>query len=90
MRIVRSPFPNKKWRAIFQDGTHTDFGDSNYQDYTQHHSIERRRLYRIRHEKDLETHNPKAKGYLSYYILWGNSTSLQENIKEYKKRFGDL
>ena len=26
-------------------------------------------------------------GYLSFYILWGDSTSRQQNIKAYKKRF---
>ena len=27
------------------------------------------------------------KGYLSYYILWGDSKSIRENIKKYKTRF---
>jgi len=26
-------------------------------------------------------------GYLSWYLLWGDSTSLQQNIKDYKKKF---
>jgi len=27
-------------------------------------------------------------GYLSYYLLWGDSTDLQTNVRAYRKRFG--
>jgi Family of unknown function (DUF5754) len=90
MRLVKSPLPQKKWRAIFQDGTHTDFGDSTMQDYTQHHDTQRRANYKSRHSKDLETGDPRRAGFLSYYLLWGQSTSLQENLRHYKQRFGNL
>lgn len=90
MHIVPSPLPTKKWRAEFKDGTHTDFGDPKYLDYTEHHDPDRRQRYRTRHHKDLETDDPKKAGYLSYYILWGNSTSISKNLLEYKKRFGNL
>ena len=46
----------------------------------------RRDLYRNRHEKDLKG-DPMRAGYLSYYILWGESTSLQANIRAFKKKF---
>jgi hypothetical protein len=90
MRLEHSPLKTKKWRAVFRDGTHTDFGDPNYEDYTQHHDAERRRRYKMRHEKDLDTRNPKAAGFLSYFLLWGDSTSLDANLKSYKRKFGDL
>lgn len=89
MKVIRSPNREKKWRAIFQDGTHTDFGDPMYEDYTQHGDEERRRLYQQRHKKDLETGDPRRAGFLSYFILWGPSTSIQENIRAYNRRFGD-
>ena len=47
---------------------------------------ERRRLYRQRHEKDLKG-DPTRAGYLSYYILWGESTSMAANTAAYKRRF---
>ena len=87
VKIVKSPIASKKLCAIFDDGTHTDFGDSSAQDYTQHHDVERRRLYRLRHKKDLLTHDPKRAGYLSYYVLWGDSTSLAANVAKYKAMF---
>lgn len=88
VRVVASPLKTKKYRAEFDDGTHTDFGAAGMSDYTQHHDKERRERYRARHKKDLDTKDPKRAGYLSYYILWGDSTSLTANIADYRRRFG--
>jgi hypothetical protein len=48
---------------------------------------EQRTRYRKRHKKDLTTNDPTRAGYLSYYILWGESRSIRKNIKSYKNRF---
>jgi len=56
-------------------------------DYTISKDKERRKRYRARHKRDLKTKDFTRAGYLSYYILWGDSTSLDKNIKDYKKRF---
>jgi hypothetical protein len=77
-----------KWIAHFKDGRQTRFGAAGYEDYTQHNDKLRRASYRKRHAKDLETKDPYKAGYLSYYILWGDSTSIKENVKDYNKRFG--
>lgn len=90
IKIEESPIDGKKWRAVFRDREkmkYTDFGASGYEDYTQHHDKERRRLYRERHAKDLTTDDPTRAGFLSYYILWGDSTDIRRNISSYKKRF---
>lgn len=90
VEIIESPISSKKWRAVFNvDGKlrHTDFGLRDANDYTLSHDTERRRLYRLRHEKDLATGDPTRAGFLSYYILWGDSTSMAVNVKEYKKKF---
>ena len=63
------------------------FGAKGYTDYLLSKDKERRDRYRKRHAKDLKTGDPTRAGYLSYYLLWGDSTSLQQNIKSYKKRF---
>jgi hypothetical protein len=92
LRVVPSHIAAKKFDAIFETSegkTKTvPFGSSPYQDFTQHKNLERRDRYRTRHAKDLKTNDPTKPGYLSYYILWGDSTSLNENIRTYKKRFG--
>tara|TARA_R110000824_G_scaffold221932_2_gene409077 strand:- start:327 stop:617 length:291 start_codon:yes stop_codon:yes gene_type:complete len=89
--IKKSNKPGKKLMAIFtRDNGRTKtthFGASGMDDYTLTKDKERRRLYRQRHKKDLSTKDPTRAGYLSYYILWGESTSRQENIKKYKSRF---
>jgi hypothetical protein len=63
------------------------FGASGMDDYTISKDKEQRERYRTRHKKDLESNDPTRAGYLSYYILWGDSTSRQANIASYKKRF---
>lgn len=87
VEVVKSPNPEKKWRAKFDDGTHTDFGARGMTDYTLSKDKLRRARYRARHAKDLTTRDPKRAGFLSYYILWGDSTSLQENVRAYRRRF---
>ena len=92
MIIEKGTAKNKKWKAIFYDDEGkkirtSQFGDSRYQDYTQHKDKERRSKYRERHKKDLASGDYTKPGYLSFYILWGDSTSLKTNISNYKKRF---
>ena len=89
LHIIKSPKPEKKWRAVFdKDGriVHTDFGAAGMQDYTQSKDPERARLYRIRHRKDLETNDPRRAGFLSWYILWA-SPNFHQNITAYKNKF---
>jgi len=46
-----------------------------------------RAAYRARHKKDLDTKDFTRPGYLSYFILWGESKSIKKNIELYKKKF---
>lgn len=91
LRVEKSPKSEKKYRAIFElengKTKHTDFGDSSATDYLLSKDKERRERYRDRHRKDLETNDYTRAGYLSYYLLWGDYTSLRSNIEAYKKRF---
>ena len=90
LNITTSDKSEKKYKAIFTkpDGkTKTiHFGAKGYEDYTQHHNKDRRVLYRKRHEKDLKG-DPMRAGYLSFYILWGNSINIQNNIRSFKNKF---
>ena len=88
--IVASNSKTKKYTATFMvNGKEkkTSFGAKGYDDYTIKKDKEQRDRYRKRHAKDLKTGDPMRAGYLSYYLLWGDSTSLKQNIKSYKKRF---
>lgn len=86
LRIEKAQHPHK-YMAVFDDGTKSKFGYSPMEDYTQHGDKERRKSYRSRHKHDLETADPSRPGFLSYYILWGSSTDINKNIREYKRRF---
>lgn len=87
MKLTRARDGIHKWVAEFKDGTHTKFGAVGMSDYTITHDAEQRDRYRTRHKKDLETHDPKRAGFLSYYILWGDSTSILANLRAYQHRF---
>jgi hypothetical protein len=65
----------------------THFGLKNADDYTLKHDKDQRDRYRKRHKKDLATKDPSRAGFLSYYLLWGDSTSFTENLFNFKKRF---
>ena len=91
MTIKKSTKSDKKYMAIFKKDNGrsktTHFGAAGMDDYTLTGDKEARKRYRQRHKKDLNTNDPTRAGYLSYYILWGESKSIKENIRNYKRRF---
>ena len=95
MKIIRSPKSGKKWRAVFKDGTHTDFGAEGMMDYTLYYkenkelAEKRKKAYQARHKKDLETGDPKRAGFLSFYLLWTEPT-LERALQAYQRKYPDL
>lgn len=93
VRVEKSREEGKKWDAVFQEGDtekRVAFGASGYTDYTMTNGDReakvRRELYRSRHKGDLRGDVTRP-GYLSFFILWGDSVDMMENIRAYKKRF---
>ncbi len=91
--ITKSNKAGKKMEAKFRNKKTgrvktTPFGAAGMDDYTITKNKEQRARYRQRHAKDLKTKDKTRAGYLSYYILWGNSTSKRANIAAFKRRFG--
>ena len=89
MHIVASPKPDKKWRAYFKDGSHTDFGAKGMDDYTITNDEERKRLYLLRHKKNENWKDGKSAGALSRFILW-NKPTIKASLQDYKMRFPEL
>ena len=91
LSIVPSTKSGKKLMATFETDAGrkktTHFGASGMDDYTLSHDKEQRERYRTRHAKDLQTGDPSKAGFLSYYILWGDSTSRATNIASFKRKF---
>jgi len=96
-KVVKSDAKGKKWTAVFcmckgesnccaKDKKKVHFGATGYQDYTMHKDTKRRENYRSRHASG-KTAKPDTADALSYYILWGDSTSRQTNINTFKKKY---
>lgn len=81
---------NKYTATFLQDNgriKQTQFGAKGMDDYTLTQDKEQRERYRARHKKDLATKDPTRAGFLSYYLLWGDSTSFAQNLRDFKSRF---
>jgi len=90
MKVTKSTRVGKKWMATFKNGNTTHFGAAGMTDYTLSGDRDARDRYRVRHAKDLDTEDPRRAGFLSFFLLWGDSTDLQTNVNAYRRRFGDL
>ena len=92
LEILVSTSRHHKYDAIFtrKDGTTktVHFGDNRYEDYTQHHNKMRRALYIKRHQKNENWNDPESAGSLSRHILWGDSTNIHKNIRDFRNKFG--
>jgi hypothetical protein len=87
MKVIVSPNPSKKYRAVFDNGKHIDFGASGYDDFTTSKSESKKKAYIARHRVNEDWSDPYTAGTLSRYILW-NKPTVADSIKDYKRRFG--
>ena len=87
---MRSKRSGKKFTAIFDVNGRkktVSFGSAGMDDFTKTGDTAQRERYRSRHSKDLRTNDPTRAGFLSYYLLWGPSRSIQKNLSSYKRKF---
>ena len=91
VEFMKSNVKTKKLTAVFYKDDKkiktSHFGSAGMDHYTITKDKEQRKRYLIRHKKDLKTGDFKRAGFLSYYILWGDSTSIKANMRSYAKRF---
>jgi hypothetical protein len=89
--VKPSAKPDKKFAATFKTSSGrtktTHFGAQGMDDYTKTGDEEQRARYRQRHKKDLATGDPTRAGHLSYWLLWGESTSMMKNLADYRKKY---
>lgn len=91
VEIKKSTNSSKKLMAIFYDKNNkkiktTHFGGKGYSDFTIHKDPNRKKQYLLRHKKNENWDDFMSAGSLARYILW-NKKSLEESIKNYKKKF---
>lgn len=87
MDLKPSTRKDKKFMAIFEDGTKTHFGAKGMSDFTIHGDEERKQRYLDRHRKNENWNDFKSAGSLSRWILW-NKPTLRASLADYKRRFG--
>ena len=76
LKIGFADYPHKYY-VVFKNGKTVKFGHQDYEDslyrtyrkYDKNYINERRRLYRLRHNKE-KNQNIDTPGFLSYYVLW--------------------
>jgi len=86
VKIDYSPLKNKRFRATMNDNRTIDFGLKKGQTFLDHHSTSLREAYHLRHyanktEKQLIDNLISSPSLLSYYLLWGPTTSLRRNVE---------
>ena len=87
MYITQSDRKDKRYVATFDNDVKTHFGLKNGQTYIDHLDKAKRDAYLKRHQKNEDWTNPYTAGALSRWILWGDSTNINKNISDFKKRF---
>lgn len=87
LKIEKSNRLNKRYMAIFSNGKKIHFGLKGGSTFIDHHDILKRFNYLKRHEKNEDWNDPYTAGTLATYLLWGNNTSLKDNMKEFNKVF---
>ena len=85
LSVKRSTRKDKKWMAEFDTDKVVHFGARGMDDYTLTKNKDQRERYRARHASG-KTAKPDTADALAYYLLW-NKPTLQESIKEFKKKY---
>ena len=87
MQIKPSTRKDKRFMAIFKNGTITHFGAKGGTTYIDEGNKIKRSAYIARHRVNENWKDGYSAGALSRFILWGDYTSIDGNIASYKRMF---
>lgn len=87
MLIRPSIRKDKRFQAIFPDKSIINFGLKSGNTYIDHGDKKKRENYIKRHQVREDFNNPKSAGALSRWILWGDSSNIDKNFYDFKKKF---
>ena len=79
MDVYNSDKKNKRFVAIFSDGTETDFGLKNGSTYIDHGDKKKRTNYISRHKPNENWDDYTSAGSLSRFICWGDNVYIHKN-----------
>ena len=95
LSLKRSDKPGKKYMVELETASGRTktihFGDASLKDYTlfsAEERMERKRRYLARHSAREDWSDPETAGFWSRHILWGDTPSVQENLKITRRRYG--
>lgn len=86
VQLIKSPVKGKRFRAILNTGKRADFGYDQGTTWLDGADEKTRAAYRARHyankiEKGLIDGLVFSPSLLSYYLIWGESRDINENVK---------
>ena len=94
VRLSRSSKPEKKYMVELETDAGRrkviHFGDASMKDYTLFSAAERaerKKAYLARHESREDWNDPTTPGFWSRWVLWGDTPSVQQNLKLTLSRF---
>ena len=87
MYIKPSSKKDKRYDAVFHDGTKVSFGAKGAKTYIDSASDKTKAAWIARHKVRENWNDPRTAGALSKHILWGKSKSVSKNLKTFKKKF---
>ena len=85
MNLIKSTRKGKRFTAVFDDKK-VHFGSKNGNTYIDHGDKTKRLNYIKRHQVNENFDDPFSAGSLSRWLLWGESTDLYKNLKEFRKK----
>lgn len=86
IKLSKSKAKNKKWSVKVNNKT-INFGDSRYEDYTQHNDDKRKERYIERHYKRENWDDINTAGFWSRWLLW-EKKDLLKAIKYIERKEG--
>ena len=87
MYIKPSTRKDKRYDAVFHDGTKISFGSSGAKTFVDNASDKTKAAWIARHKVRGTFNNPRTASALSKHILWGPTKSVRQNLKTFKKKF---
>jgi len=93
--VAKSPRQGKRFRIRYTDDMkvkHVDFGAEHGSTYIDHEDLKKRANYRKRHLANATERNRienliPSPATFSYYLLWGDTTDLFDNLIQLQKDF---
>ena len=87
MYIKPSTRKDKRYDAVFHDGTKVSFGAKEAKTYVDSASDKTKAAWIARHKVRGTFNNPKSASSLAKHILWGPTKSVRSNLKSFKRKF---